>query len=453
MGVSWFLLPVLAAQSVQAAPPVQAVQPVQAAPPAQAAPLRVVSLAEAVQTAKSRQPQLAQARANTAAARARADELRAPILPQLTGTASYQRSTANFVARPGSVPSQFGTREATSLDTFNFFSFGLTLNQYIWDFGQTTGRWKAARAVAEGQAATEHATELQVALGVRTAYFTARAQKSLVQVARENFANQERHLKQAEGFVKVGTRPEIDLAQARTDRANAQVQLINAENAYEVAKAQLNQAMGVEGDTDYDVQDDALAEIGGEEQAREALVEEAVKARPDLMSLERQIAGQKLTLSAVKGGYGPTLGAGMSLTESGTDLTALTWNWSASVNLNWPLFSGLLTYSQTKEANANLAALEAQRSTLRQQVRVEVEQARLQVRAAKASLAAAGEALTNARERLRLAEARYAAGVGNIIEQGDAQVAAANAAAQAVQAEYNLSSARAQLLKALGRLE
>jgi outer membrane protein len=51
-----------------------------------------------------------------------------------------------------------------------------------------------------------------------------------------------------------------------------------------------------------------------------------------------------------------------------------------------------------------------------------------------------------------LAEGRYDAGVGNVIELGDAQVALTSAEVQAVQADYNISSARAQLLNALGRV-
>ena len=47
--------------------------------------------------------------------------------------------------------------------------------------------------------------------------------------------------------------------------------------------------------------------------------------------------------------------------------------------------------------------------------------------------------------------ARYATGVGSIIELNDAQVAYTSAAAQVVQARYSLSIARAQLLAALGR--
>jgi len=62
----------------------------------------------------------------------------------------------------------------------------------------------------------------------------------------ESLGNQERHLAQIEGFVQAGTRPAIDLAQARTDRANARVRFIQAENACETSRAVLNQVMGIE---------------------------------------------------------------------------------------------------------------------------------------------------------------------------------------------------------------
>jgi outer membrane protein len=84
-------------------------------------------------------------------------------------------------------------------------------------------------------------------------------------------------------------------------------------------------------------------------------------------------------------------------------------------------------------------------------VRFEVENALLAVRRAKSEIDAAQEALVNAQEQLRLAEGRYQTGVGNIIELGDAQVPVTRAAAQKVQADFDLATARAQLLHALGR--
>jgi len=407
-----------------------------AAPPAG----RVVTLEEAVRAARASQPQLQQARAGTEAAAARADEALAPLLPQLSGNASLKRQTdRSLFPQPGGPP-------------FNTWSFGGTLSQLVWDFGQTSGRWQSARESAAAQRDAERSTAMQVLLGVRTAFFTARAAKDLVGVAHETLENQEAHLRQIQGFVEVGTRPEIDLAQARTDRANAQVQVINAENGYETAKAQLNQAMGVEAPTDYDVADDALAPVEGEDQPLEALLAEALRARPDVASLEGQARAQQATIGSVRGAYLPSLGVSAGVADTGPALDTTVLNWNAAATLTWNLFQGGLTRAQEREAEANLTGLEAQVAAIRQQVRLDVDQARLAVRADKAALAAAGEALVNARERLRLAEGRYQIGVGSAIELGDAQVALTSAAAQRVQADYNLSSARAQLLRALGRV-
>jgi outer membrane protein len=413
---------------------------------------RVLTLSDALQTARQHQPQLWQARANAESASARADEARAPILPQLTATAGYLRTTANFVARPGSVPPQLmNGASPTSWDTYNYWTGGLTLNQFIWDFGLTTDRWRSSKANAESLTQTARAVEQQIIANVRTAYFNARAQFALIAVASENLANLDRHLKQIEGFVQAGTRPKIDLAQARTDRANGLVQLIQAQNNYAIAKAQLNQAIGDSGNTDYDVQDEKLPPVPGEDGSLHDLITDALRDRPEMLALDRLQRSQELALSSAKGAYGPSLGAAMSFTEAGVDLTNLTWNWNASVNLSWGLFQGLLTRAQVKEARANLSVVQAQRAGELNQVRVDVEQAQLQVRAAKATLDAVGEALINAKERLRLAEGRYQSGVGSVIELGDAQVAAATAAAQSIQADYAVATARAALLKALGR--
>jgi outer membrane protein len=290
-----------------------------------------------------------------------------------------------------------------------------------------------------------------VVLGARTAFFVARAARDLVAVARETLTNQEAHLRQTEGFVQVGTRPEIDLAQARTDRANAQVQLISAEAGYETAKAQLNQAMGVERTTEYEIGDDRLPPVDVEDSALDPLLEEALRARPEAAAFEAQVRQQEATLGASRSGYWPSLGVSTGLSEAGPALPDLTWNWNAQATLSWSLFAGGLTSAQVREAEATLESVKAQRDAFRLEVRLELEQARLAVRSAKSKLVAAGEALDNARQRLRLAEGRYQTGAGSIIELGDSQLALNAAAAKQVGADFDLATARARLLLALAR--
>jgi len=410
----------------------------------------VLSLDEAVKMALALQPQLKQQHAGTEAAYARADESRSSLLPRLDLSGIYTRTTANFTARPGAFPTTPTATGGTSFRSFNYYQLGATASQLLWDFNLTWDRWRSAQATAEAQRFSEYSLRLQTILLVQVAYFTVRARKDLVTVARDTLDNQLRHLHQIEGFVRVGTRPEIDLAQARTDEANARVMLINAENNYETSKAQLNQTIGIERSTDYEVGNETLPPFPGEDEPTQPLLDRALKARPEFASIEQSLRAQRFISSSVKGAYFPSFLLGASFTDNGPALDSLTWNWSAQLQIQWNIFQGLLTKSQSREASFNLVAVEAQRDGLRQSVRLEVEQARLFLRGAKAALIAAGEALENARIRLRLAERRYQTGVGDVIELGDAQLALTNAAAQEVTARFNVAIGRAQLIKAVG---
>jgi outer membrane protein len=209
--------------------------------------------------------------------------------------------------------------------------------------------------------------------------------------------------------------------------------------------------MGVERDTNYPIADEAMPPVPGEDQGLEPLLKEALSRRPDLAALAGRIEAQRLSLDAAEHGNYPSLRASAGAGTNGAPLSSMNNNWNAGIGLSWPLYSGGARETQADQARANLASLQAQADYQRQQVRLTVEQARLGVVSAKGSVAAAAESTKAARTQLDLAEGRYAAGVGSIIELQDAQVAYSNARAQEVQEQYKLATARAQLLQALGR--
>jgi outer membrane protein len=438
-----------AAQAEQA----EAKPATEAAAPDTIARAPVVTLAEALRAARAHQPSLDLARGNASAARGVADQARGALLPQLSGTVSYKRGTTNFVPQPGGMTLGNTPAVTSSLATVPQWFAGLSGSQLIYDFGETINRWKAARVAADAADESAHTTEAQVAYNARSAFFTARATKDLVGVARETLANQEKHLAQVQGFVEVGTHPEIDLTQAKADRATAQLQLINAENNYSVAKAMLNMAMGVERSVDYDLSDEEQPPVEGEDADVEALIDFAKQRRPEMATLRLNLQSQELGLRSAHDMYWPNLGVAGTINDSGPYLDRTNWNFSGVVTLSVPLLQGGAIDAQIHQAQGQVVQAKAQLETERQQVRLDVEQARLGIRSAKGAIAAADDALANTRDRLRLAEGRYATGVGSIIELGDAQVALTTAAAQKVSAQYQLYTARAQLVKALGRAE
>ena len=409
-----------------------------------------LSLDAALSKAMEQVPALKAARSQELAAQARARETFAPLLPQVSLGLQYSRSTANFVARPGAVPSSLSGASNLSLDSFDFFTGNVSAQMLVWDFFSTWNRHQAAKRSAEGQAAQTKSLELTTALNVRTTYFSVKAQEELVGVTKAALDNTQAHLTQIQAFVSAGARPEIDLAQSRAEVANAKLAHLNAKNAVALARARLAQSMGVKRVPDS-LTDGPPGAIENEDAALDALVTEGVKARPEAAQLEAAVQSQELSLAAVKGTYWPTLSAQISTNAQARQLSAIVPNLSGQLSLSWQLYQGGLTQAQQAESEATLAATKAQVESLEQQVRLDVEQAQLDVHAAKEALEVAGEAKTASGERLRLAEGRYQAGAGSVIELSDAQVAFTQAGAQVAQAGFTLAAARARLLAALGR--
>lgn len=433
--------------------------PLQAAPPYGAAvapapaPGAVLTLPEALAFARTHSPALRGARAQTRAAKARADQWRASLFPQVSATASYDRTTANFVARPGFVPTNTMIMPTSpSFDTFNFWNTGVTLSYVLLDFGQSRSAWHAAKLTARATGQDQRATQTQVALDVRSAYLQAVAARALVKVARDALSNQQSHMAQIRAFVEAETRPEIDLVTQTSAVASARVDLINAENNYATARARLDQVMGLErapGAPAYDVSD-TVPPVPGEDGSLETLFRRALAHRPDLCAAGDRVGAAQASRRSALGAYGPTLSAQASLTDAGSSLEHLTWNVSGGLSLSWPLFQGGFRPARVREGSAAIDAALAQRDAVIQSVRVDVETARLTLRAAKAARGAALDARRAAAEQLRQATARYRNGVGTIIELDDAQLALTRASAQLVQTDYRLGLARAQLLHALG---
>ena len=399
---------------------------------------------------RAHQPALAEASANVRAAQARHREALAPFLPQISGAVSAEHH-ADLGQNQALLPAGSRGQGSVAQGDFGTGTFGLTASQVIWDFGAGRSTVAAADAQVGAASSTLAATRLQADLAVRQAYFAAWGDKRQVAVARESLSDQRAHERQVQAAVKIGTRPPSDLAQVEASVASARVQAINAEDSYAIAKAQLIQAVGMPRLGDFEVVDPLLPAVAGEGLAIERLVTEALLARPDRRSLDDQIRSERLSEQAAKLAWAPSISAVAGVSADAQSQAAESNNWDAGVTVNWPLVSGGDKLARVKEVQAQLAALRGQREALDQQIRLDVTQAALAIRGARDGVSAAVAAVQEARISLKLAEGRYAVGLGSVIELDDAQQQLATAEGQQIQEQVQLDDARAQLLQALGR--
>ncbi len=430
-----------------------------------------LTVEQAVERGRKAQPAIRAAADNVEAAHQRVGEAVGGFLPSLSGTFQYQLATSNFVIPPGlarivgptagpvgACISGAGTLVAcparsspgASMTAFNYFNPALNLTGTAWDFGRTLNTVKQAGAAERGSQDDLVTTRHQVDLNVRTAFYTALANQQLVDVAKQQVQDMKNHLALSQGRFEVGAGPKSDVSLALANEKNAEVQLFTAQNNFDVAKATLNQAMGVPTDRiDYRLVPTPL-ELDAPIPSVEAGTERALKSRPDYKSAVEKVLAQERLVEAERANLYPSLGYNAQLGWASYGTLPLIYNWQVGASLTVPIFMAGIDYHKIKEYEATLDSLIANRDTLGLQVRLDVQSAVLTALQTKASLASAEAAVKSGDDALALAVGQYQVGVGTIVTVDDAQVTAVTARAGLVQADYNFESALAKLRYALG---
>jgi outer membrane protein len=126
-------------------------------------------------------------------------------------------------------------------------------------------------------------------------------------------------------------------------------------------------------------------------------------------------------------------------------------SWNLLGTLTWPFLAGGADMARVDVQSGALASAQASRDLLLLQVRTDVEQAVTGVNEARARRDVSRKLVTQARENLELAEGRYQAGIGTIIDVTVSQTSYTSAQAQEVRAAFDLASAWAQLQFAIGK--
>jgi len=101
---------------------------------------------------------------------------------------------------------------------------------------------------------------------------------------------------------------ESDLLTAKVRLASRQQELIRARNNLELARAQLNTAMGVPVDAFYQPAD-PLAETSLVSPALADVEQKALTSRPDLKRIESEQSAQQLSVAIAKSSFGPRVNA------------------------------------------------------------------------------------------------------------------------------------------------
>ena len=183
-----------------------------------------------------------------------------------------------------------------------------------------------------------------------------------------------------------------------------------------------------------------------------ALMADAARQRPDLAAAEAQRDAAAADVTAARATGRPSLTIGAARNFPGLPGAPNPSYNTVGIGVSVPLFSGFNTTYRVRQAQATLAAREANAAQVRLQVSLDVWNAYVGLDSAGQQLKATAALLASAQENEQVARGRYRAGVGTIADVLTAQSAAAGGRLQRIGAERGWQVARAELALALGRL-
>ena len=333
--------------------------------------------------------------------------------------------------------------------TFNYYILGqVTLQQMLYDFGVTQNQATIKRLDYEAYKTTLGATINEVIYQTKDAYYNLLYAFENKRVAEDTVNKFEMFYNQAKAFYEIGMNPKVDVTIAEVNLSNAKLQLIQADNAVNLAVARLNNVMGVPFIDKYNVQE--RLKYQPVDITFNKSIEIARDARPELKLAELKVESANQTLKLVKKSYFPTLSVEGQLQIGGKSWTN-NYGYNLGGYLNFTTINGMLIKNEIQEARYLYDKEIANAKNTQNQIYLEIQNAYLLLEEKKNQMPVAMLGVKQAKENYELSYGRYRVGEANPTELKDAQINYQQAQLSYYNALYQYNSAKASLEKAIGK--
>lgn len=374
------------------------------------------------------------------------------------------------------------------------FSAQVSLNQLIYSFGKVFSQIKMQKFYKIAAEYDLQNAVLDTANNVKSAYFAVLAAKANVDIQKANVLVNERQYNRTKAFFDEGLVSKIDLVNEEVYLSDAKISLVSAENTYQTAIINLNNAMYIVNAPDYQIENtetfnfkNNYAEVNllniantttkedGTIEPKEAVlttqvektdilenykfdkypytleesIEIAYKNRPDLLSMQATQDAVNEALKYTKKEYFPDL----------TGSVGYNWQNNAYYSTNGISIGAFLstnnlnimnTKLKIRESKAQLEIAKRNVELVKQNIFFDVQNAYVNMIQLEKNIPLMQTKVRQTLENYELADARYEVGLGNFIELQDAKENYNNAQRDYVQTIYKYNVALVDLHTAMG---
>ncbi len=456
--------------------------------------ITALTLAQALELAEKRSETIGIARAGLIRAEGERQQARSPYFPQLSGSASYQRTLESqfsalgggddtttapapvcnrFVPQPGlPIDQRLDSLEqavqcASESDPFasfrnlpfgreNTYRFGLSASQVLFSGGQVGGRAQAASAGVRSASIGLTSARAQLLLDVTAAYYDASLADRLLAIAQATLEQADTTLGQTQLAREVGNLSEFDLLRARVTRDNQRPIVIqrraDRDLAYYRLKSLLDLPLEQPVALTTDLGDTTLVDSPRFAALVETPGDTASSARAPVRQAAEAVTAQRGLLRAARGQRWPQVSLSSQyaqlafpdeLSPFGSDFVQ---DWTVSLGLQLPIFTGGRIGGEVRAARANLTEAELRLQQSRELAQVDARNAAIQMEAAQAGWLASAGTVEQAARAYQIAELRYREGISTQTELLDSRIQLQQAQASRARAARDLQIAKVRVL-------
>ncbi|MBS2027136.1 MAG: TolC family protein [Deltaproteobacteria bacterium] len=374
---------------------------------------------------------------------------RADLAAQLSK--SYSKNNQVLIENGAAVP-------VTSGWVPTFWGAQLTAQQNIIDGGKWWTRISKGHADREAAEAQLAEARLQAHQTVGHLFYElVRAGRSL-EILQVNVQRSQEQVDRAQALFEAGRGPKSDYYAAQVNLANDEIAVAQQRAKTDVARNNLNIALGQAAEQPIDAKPPDLSARPATVNASQA-DEQALKARPGLAALRKQIDSSGMTITLAKGDYYPALNASLMYQYQRAPAGVVTdnapWNnytATGSLNLQWNLFNGRSTDVAVQKAELAQSAARVNLIKSERQVTQDTETAVRTLTVNLEALSLAEKANQAANLGLQLAQERFKAGAASNLEVRDAQLKLTSAELNLVSTQIDVHLADLDVRAAEGAL-
>jgi outer membrane protein len=391
-----------------------------------------LTLSEAEKLAIQNNPQFAAARLNAQAAYQVPIEVRAGLLPTVSGAVTGVGADSGSRLAAGALNNPV---------VYNRLGSGLLASQLVSDFGRTGSLMASAKLRAQAQDQVTETARADILVATTRAYFAVLRANAVLKVAEQTVSARQLVSDQITALFNSQLKSQLDVSFANVNLADAQLLLSQAQNDLKSAEAALATAIGLPGQTSFSVSEEMMPAALPDQV--DPFVQQALQDRPELKDLRlEQSAAERFAKAEHALNY-PTVAVAGTAGFVPVAESAVPGRYGAiGLNVNIPVFNGGLFHARQSEAELRAKAATEQVNDLANRITRDVRVAYLNARTAFERVGLTARLLQQAQLALDLAQGRYDLGLSSIIELSQAQLNLTSAQIANVSAKYDYQAQR-----------